>query len=223
MPTQLLKQGTLEKLDEEPIGTGPFSFGSYQKNVAVRYRAFPDYWAGKQPIDMLIFSITPNPAVRLTKLKAGECHVIAFPNPADIDKIKADPDLRLLSQEGMNIGYMSMNVTKKPFDDVRIRRAINMAIDKEAILTAVYRGAGIVAKNPIPPTLWSYNDDVKDYPYDVEGAKKLMAEAGYPQGFESELWYMPVSRAYNPDGRRIAEMIQTDLAAHRHSFDVGHL
>ena len=208
----MLKAGTPDKLDTEPVGTGPFEFVSFQKDVAIRYRAFADYWAGAQPIDTLVFSITENPAVRLTKLKAGECHVMAFPDPHDVDKIKADSNLALLSQEGLNIGYLSLNVTKPPLDDVRVRRAINMAIDKASILEAVYRGAGVIAKNPIPPTMWSYNDDIKDYPYDVDAARKLMADAGHAVGFETEIWYMPVSRAYNPDGKRVAELIQTDLA-----------
>lgn len=208
----LLRAGRPEQLDREPIGTGPFAFAGFQNNVAVRYRAFPDHWAGRQPIDTLVFSITPNPAVRLTKLRAGECHIMAFPDPADTARIAADPALQLLKQEGLNIGYLSLNAAMPPFTDVRVRRAVNMAVDKATIVDAVYRGAGVVAKNPIPPTLWSYNDDVRDYPFDPAAAQKLLAEAGFPEGFETELWYMPVSRPYNPNGKRIAEMIQVDLA-----------
>ena len=81
----------------------------------------------------------------------------------------------MLEQPGLNIGYLAYNTTKKPFDDVRVRKAINMAINKKAIIDAVYLGAGVAAKNPIPPTMWSYNDDVKDDPYDPEAAKKLLA------------------------------------------------
>ncbi len=209
---RLLAIGKPELLDTQPIGTGPFVFQSFQKDVTVRYRAFDDYWAGRQPIDTLVFSITPNPAVRLTKLKAGECHVMAFPNPADVPKIASDPTLNLLSQEGLNIGYMAMNTSRPPFSDVRVRRAVSMAIDKAAIVEAVYQGAGKVAKNPIPPTLWSYNDAIRDYQFDRTQAQRLLSEAGYPSGFETELWYMPVSRPYNPSGKRIAEMIQADLA-----------
>jgi dipeptide transport system substrate-binding protein len=93
-----------------------------------------------------------------------------------------------------------------------VRRALNMAMNKKAILDAVYLSTGVAAKNPIPPSMWSYNDDVKDDPYDPEAAKKLLAEAGYPNGFETDLWAMPVQRPYNPNARRIAELMQADLA-----------
>jgi dipeptide transport system substrate-binding protein len=209
---QLLKAGVPEKLDEEPIGTGPFAFAGFRRDITVRYRAFPDYWGGKQPIDNLVFSITPTAAVRLTKLKAGECQVMAFPSPDDRAKIEADPNLAFMQQEGLNIGYLALNTTRPPFNDVRVRRAVNMAIDKAAIVEAVYQGAGVVAKNPIPPTMWSYNDAIEDYPFDPIAAQQLLVEAGYPQGFETDLWYMPVSRPYNPNGKRVAEMIQSDLA-----------
>jgi dipeptide transport system substrate-binding protein len=105
-----------------------------------------------------------------------------------------------------------MNVTRPPFNDLRVRRAINMAIDKAAIIGSVYQGAGIAAKNPIPPTQWSYNDAIKDYTYDPAAAQKLLTEAGFPNGFETDLWYMPVSRPYMPNGKRVAELVQADLA-----------
>jgi dipeptide transport system substrate-binding protein len=208
----LLDAGTPSRLDLEPVGTGPFAFSGFQKDVAIRYNAFRDYWGGERAITSLVFSITPNPAVRLTKLKAGECHAMAFPNPTDLPKITADKSLKLLQQEGLNIGYLALNTTKRPFDDVRVRRAVNMAIDKGAIIEGVYQGAGVVAKNPIPPTLWSHNDDVRDYEFDVAEAQRLLREAGYPEGFETDLWYLPVSRPYTPNGKRVAEMIQADLA-----------
>ncbi len=209
---QMLKAGTPDMLDKEPVGTGPFQFDSYQKDVAVRYRSFPDYWDGRPKIDTLVFSITPNAAVRLTKLKAGECQVMAFPSPADSDAIKADPQLVLMRQEGLNIGYLSLNTSRPPFNDLRVRKAINLAVDKRAVVRSVYGPLGVVARNPIPPTLWSYNDAIADYPYDPEAAQKLLTEAGLSDGLDTELWYMPVSRPYNPDGKRVAEMIADDLA-----------
>ena len=105
-----------------------------------------------------------------------------------------------------------MNTKKKPFDDVRVRKAMTMVIDQKSILDAVYQGSGQPAKNLIPPTLWSYNNAVEDFKYDPEAAKKLLAEAGFPNGFETDLWAMPVQRPYNPDARRIGELMQADLA-----------
>jgi dipeptide transport system substrate-binding protein len=208
---KLQKAGTLEKFDQEPVGTGPFYLVQYQKDAVIRYKAHPDYWAGKAKIDDLVYAITPDASVRWQKTKAGECHVMPYPNPADLEAISKDPGVNLMSQPGLNIGYLAFNVTKKPFDDKRVRQAINMAINKQAIIDAVYLSAGVPAKNPIPPTMWSYNDDVKDYPYDPAAAKKLLAEAGITS-LETDLWAMPVQRPYNPNAKRIGELMQADLA-----------
>ena len=209
----MMAAGTPELLDQTPVGTGPFSLVDYQKDAVIRYKANPDYWQGKAAIDDLIFAITPDAAVRLAKLQAGECHVMPYPNPADLDTIRGDNALVLLEQEGLNVGYLAFNNQKPPFDNKLVRQALNYAINKQAIIDAVFQGAGQVAKNPIPPTIWSYNDDIEDYPYDPEKAKELLAEAGFPDGFATDLWAMPVQRPYNPDAKRMAEMIQADWAA----------
>jgi dipeptide transport system substrate-binding protein len=209
---KMRKAGTPEKIDLEPVGTGPFQLVNYQKDAVIRYQAHPDYWAGKASIDRLIFSITPDAAVRYAKLKAGECHVMPYPNPADLKEMEQDPNIRLLSQEGLNVGYLAWNTTKKPLDNPKVRKALNMAINKDAIIDAIFLGAGVPAKNPIPPTMWSYNDEVKDDPYDPVLSKRLLAQEGYPDGFEIDLWAMPVQRPYNPNARRMAEMMQADLA-----------
>jgi dipeptide transport system substrate-binding protein len=208
----MMKAGTPERIDQDPIGTGPFYLLQYQKDAVIRYRAFPAYWAGKAKIDDLVFAITPDASVRWAKLQKGECHIMPYPNPADIPAMQKNPNIRVLEQPGLNIGYLAYNTMKKPFDDVRVRKALNMAMNKQAIIDAVYQSTGVAAKNPIPPTMWSYNDDVKDDPYDPADAKKLLAEAGYPNGFDTDLWAMPVQRPYNPNARRIAEMMQADLA-----------
>ncbi len=208
----LLKLGKPELIDQQPIGTGPFEFVAYQKDSTIRYRAFAGYWGEKPKIDTLVFSINTDPAVRLAKLRAGECQIMAYPNLADLGAIRSDPKLQMQQQAGLNIGYLAFNNQKKPFTDKRVRIAINEAIDKKAILDAVYQGAGQPAKNLIPPTMWSYNDSVQDFKYDPDDAKKLLAEAGYPDGFETTLWAMPVQRPYNPDAKRIGELMQADLA-----------
>lgn len=208
----MLKAGTPEKVDQDPIGTGPFYLVQYQKDAVIRFKAFPQYWGGKAKIDDLVFAITPDASVRWAKLQKGECHVMPYPNPADLDAIRKDPNVQLLEQPGLNVGYLSYNTTKKPFDDVRVRKAINMAINKKAIIDGVYLSTGVAAKNPIPPTMWSYNDATKDDGYDPEAAKKLLAQAGLADGFSTDLWAMPVQRPYNPNAKRIAELMQADLA-----------
>jgi len=208
----MLKAGHPELIDQHPIGTGPFQFVKYDQDATIRYKAFPGFWGPRAKIDTLVFSINKDPAVRLAKLRAGECQISAYPNPADLPSIKADPKLNVLSQAGLNIGYLAFNTTKKPFDDPRVRTAMNMAIDRKSILDAVYQGAGAAATNLIPPTMWSYDTATPAYKYDPEGAKKLLADAGLPNGFESDLWAMPVQRPYNPDGRRMAELLQADFA-----------
>lgn len=208
----MMKAGTPEKVDQWPIGTGPFAFAGYKKDAQIRYLAFDKYWKGKAPIDKLVFSITPDASVRYAKLRAGECQVMPYPNPADLAAMKADSNINLMQQEGLNVGYLAYNTTMKPFNDVRVRKALNHAINKQAIIDTVFQGAGKPAKNPIPPTIWSYNNATKDDNYDPEKAKKLLAEAGYPNGFEMKIWAMPVQRPYNPNARRMAEVIQADWA-----------
>src|SRR3546814_4700456 len=117
----------------EPVGTGPFQLVAYQKDAVIRYKSNPDYWKGKAAIDNLIFAITPDASVRYQKLKAGECHVMPYPNPADIEAMKSDPDINLLQQEGLNVGYLAYNTQEPPFDNVKVRKALNMAINKQAI------------------------------------------------------------------------------------------
>ena len=208
----MMRKGTPNAADVYPIGTGPFEFVSYQKDATIRYRAFDRYWNGRPKIDNLIYSITRDATARYAKLKTGECQVMAFPKPADLDAMRKDPQLVIQRKEGLNVGYIAFNGEKKPFDSKLVRQALNYATNKDAILKAVYEGNGQVAKNPIPPILWGYNDAVQDYPYDPARAKALLAEAGYGNGFAIDLWYLPVTRPYNPDGKRMAELIQADWA-----------
>ena len=207
----MMAAGTPEMLNQAPIGTGPFSFVAYQKDAVIRYAANPDYWEGASPLDSLVFAITPDASVRYQKLKAGECHVVPYPNPADITAMKADPEVMILEQEGLNVGYLAYNTQVAPYDNVNVRRALNMAIDKNAIIDVVFQGSGQVAKNPIPPTMWSYNDAIVDDAYDPEGAKAMLAAEGVTD-LSMKIWAMPVQRPYNPNARRMAELMQEDFA-----------
>jgi dipeptide transport system substrate-binding protein len=207
----LLDKGTPEQFDQFPVGTGPFQFVAYQKDAVIRFKAFDAYWAGKAKIDDLVYAITPDATARYAKMKAGECHVMGYPNPADLEAMGKDESITLMNQAGLNIGYLAMNVTKPPFDKKEVRQAINMAIDRDSILKEVYQGAGQKAKNLIPPTIWSYNDAVTDYEYNPEKAKEMLKAAGV-ENLQSDLWWMPVQRPYNPNAKRMAEMMQADLS-----------
>jgi dipeptide transport system substrate-binding protein len=208
---KLQKDGQMAMLNQQPLGTGPFQFVGYQKDAVIRYKANPDYWGGKQPIDDLVFAITPDAAVRYQKLQAGECQVMAYPAPADVANMKKNDKLTVMEQNGLNVAYMSYNTTQKPFDNPKVRKALNMAVNKKAIIEAVYQGSGSAAINPIPPTMWGYNKDVKDDPYDPDAAKKMLEEAGV-KDLSMKIWAMPVQRPYMPNARRTAELIQSDFA-----------
>ncbi len=208
----LVKSGNLGDLNQKPIGTGPFKFVAYKKDAAIRYAANGDYWGEGAKIDNLVFSITTDASVRFQKMKAGECHAMPYPNPADLDDIKATEGITLMEQEGLNVGYLAYNTEKENFADAKVRKALNHAINKEAIKKVVFNGYASVAKNPIPPTIWSYDDSTVDDAYDVELAKKLLADAGKADGFKTNIWAMPVQRPYNPDAKKMAELIQADWA-----------
>lgn len=209
----LLRQGRPTDLDRKPLGTGPFELVSYQSGSVIRYRAFAQYWGGAPRIDRLVFAITPNPAVRWARLRAGECQVMADPNPADLAAMRADPNLRVLTAPGTDIAYLAFNLRRPPLDNVLVRRALAMAVNRKAIVEHVYRGSARLALSPLPPTLWSYDGALPDLPYDPAQARRLLARAGYAAGFETDIWAMSVSRPYLSDARRVAQMIQADWAA----------
>jgi dipeptide transport system substrate-binding protein len=191
----------------------------YQKDSLIRFRAFPDFWgkAGGMPerapkVDNLVFSITPDASVRLAKLKTNECQVARYPNPADIEAIRADHGLALQEATIASASYLALRTDRKPFDDVRVRKALAMAIDLDNLVKAVYQGTGTPTAALVPPSLWGHNSEVKPYPYDPDAARALLKEAGYPDGFSTDLWAIPVVRAYMPNGKRAGELIQADWA-----------
>ena len=210
---KLVKEGKAADINTKPVGTGPFVFKSYQKDAQIRYAKNPDYWDKDNiHIDNLVFVITKDSAVRAQKVQAGECNVAAYPKPAEIEAAKKSGKVTVMDQPGFNVGYLGYNVEHGKLGELKVRQALDMAINKDAIINAVYQGAGIKATNPMPPTQWSYNKTLKDAPYDPEKAKTLLKEAGVPENQEFNLWYMPVQRPYNPNAKLMAEMVQADWA-----------
>ncbi len=210
---QMLQAKTLKMFDRQPIGTGPFVFKQYKKDHLIQYEAFPDYFDSQRGnIQNLIFSITPDASIRFQKLKANECQLIAVPAPEDLNAIKKDKNLDLVKAEGMNIAFLAINTQKPPFDNKLVRQAVHYALDKEAYIQSVYLGHAQKAYNPIPPTIWSYHHQVKSYDHNVQKAKSLIKKAGFAKGFKTDLWVLPISRPYLPSGKKLAEMMQFDLA-----------
>jgi peptide/nickel transport system substrate-binding protein len=222
---------------KHPCGTGPFKFVEWAKDDHITLEVNENYWGEKPKLDKLIFKVIPDPSARLMALEVGEIQGMEYPNPSDFNRIKTNSQLKLLTGIGMNIGYVAINTGYgykddnkngmrdpnepwvktpgyfEPLTKKKVRQAINMAIDKQSIVDNIYMGTAIKAKNGIPPFMLGYNDAIEDYPYDPERAKALLAEAGYPDGFEVTLYVMPVSRAYMFDPPKIGEAIQSYLAA----------
>jgi dipeptide transport system substrate-binding protein len=216
---QLLKAGTPEQLDLQPIGTGPFQLQVYQTNAAVRFKAFHDTWGerAKDPsrtpkVDDLIMPITVDAPVRLQRAQAGECHIANAPSPADREAIRASAKLNLVETPVASSGFLAFNFKEKPFQDKRVRQALAHAVNMKGLVDIVFDGMGGVTGALIPASLWGHNADLKGHSYDIDKAKALLAEAGYPNGLETQIWALPVTRPYMPNGRRAAELIQADWA-----------
>lgn len=209
---QLIKSKKLQDMDTEPVGTGPFKLVRYVKDSSIRFTANKEYFKGAPKLDHLVFSITPDASVRFQKLKTGECHLVAEPAPTDLEAMKKHPRISVLHEAGLNIGYLAFNVEKKPLDNPDVRRAIALALNRDQYIKLIYLNTAELAKNPIPPTLWGYNNKTKQVPYSIKQSKALLKKAGFEKGLELELWTLPVSRPYNPNGKKMGELMQADLA-----------
>lgn len=201
-----------EFIDIYPIGTGPFQFKEYKKDHYIRYSKNDDYWEHQLAPEMLIFDITPSSSLRLAKLMTGECDAIAFPSHSELDTIRDRVDLTLDGRPGLNVGFWAFNTSKYPFDNPKVRRALAMAIDKNTLLEAVYYGSAVRAKSLLPESSWAYQADISETNYNPVMARKLLRESGIEDGFTMTIWAMPVERAYNPNARKMAELMQNYLS-----------
>lgn len=209
---QLLAGGQPGQMDRLPIGTGPFRFREYQKDILVRLYRNNDYWRGNTQPEQLVFDIVPNNARRMAKLFTHECDIVSYPRVAELELIAARPDVTVQESTSMNVGFWAFNTQKPPFDQLAVRQALAMAINRAAILQAVYYGQATPAYGILPPTSWAYNDGLPAPLYSPAKARVLLAEAGYPNGFTMDIWAMPVQRLYNPNALKMAELMQADLA-----------
>ncbi len=194
------------------VGTGPFSFNEWIDGDRVVLDRFDGYWGETAKVQQVVFRGIESPTTRLAELEAGSIDIALNLSPESYAVVAGSSAFRPVSAESdLVIGYLGMHQGNTPFDDLRVRQAFAYAIDKDAIIEAFYGDLGRVANEFIPPGLPGRNDN-EPYGYDPERARALLAEAGYPNGFDTEFWYMPVSRPYYPAPRDIAEAAASYLA-----------
>lgn len=209
----LLKAGTPQRIAQQPVGTGPFQLKSFRADSVIRYVKHPGWWRqGEVPrADQLVFAITPDASVRAQRLKRNECDIAAPVGPAEQAELRKDAAIKFATAPGMNVGILAYNTKKPALAKLAVRQALDMAIDKAAILRAVYGDAGTLATSPIPAANWAHDATLKPVPHDPAKAKAMLHKAGVLP-LNLTLWAMPVVRVYNPNGQRMAQMIQADWA-----------
>lgn len=199
-------------LVDKPIGTGPYVLEEWKRGDSLVLKRNENYWGTPALMDRVVFRWNSEGAARLTELQAGTVDGIDNPSPDDYEKIRTDPNLVLYDRPGMNIFYIGFNNTFEPLNDVRVRRALAMGIDRQRIVDNFYPAGTLVATQFMPPTIFGYTPEVTWYDFDPEAARALLAEAGYPEGFTIDLYYRDVFRSYLPEPGRVAEDIQAQLA-----------
>lgn len=205
-PAAAAKYG--KDLRNHPIGSGPFVMREWQPRNQVVLDANPAYWAGKPKVDHLIFKELPDAQAAVLALKRGEIQILGDVSTPTIPAIRSDPGLELLTQPGLTVSGVAMPTEVAPFNDRRVRQALNYAVDKEAINKALFNGLAATMTSPLPQAQWGFDPSLKGYPYDPEKAKELLKEAGVKPGFEVELLTYNSPRGYNPAGANLAVAVQ---------------
>ena len=196
-----------------PVGTGPFVFDKWIRGERIILNANSHYWRKQASLKRLVFRNIPDPAARLNAFLAKEVHVMNLPTPDQLATItKWRKDAIIHKATGLNVGYLAFNTKKPPFDALLVRQAVRYVIDKQEIINGIYAGMGTAAVNPMPPLMWGYAQALRDPPLSLQKARELLNQAGFPHGFETELYVLPVARPYMPDGKKVGEVIQNQLA-----------
>lgn len=190
--TGIVPQAAVEEFGEgfglNPIGTGPFEWVSGDPRGTITLRAFEQYYQGRSEVDVLQFLHIPENSVAYAAFEAGDLNMVKVRDADALARFLADPTVRVATSVGTNLNYVILNPNRAPFDDIRVRQALQYAIDKDLILETVLEGISVDATGPVPQSANYYYGAVERYPYDPELARELLAEAGYPNGFEETLY-----------------------------------
>jgi peptide/nickel transport system substrate-binding protein len=198
-------------LVDKPIGTGPYMMQEWKRGDSITFQRNDNYWGTKALTPTLVFRWNSEGAARLTELEAGTVDGIDNPTPDDFQKIRENPDLVLYDRPGTNIFYIGLNNWFPPLDNVKVRQALAMGIDRQRIVNNFYPPGTLVATQFMPPSIFGYTPEVTWYDFDPEAARALLADAGFPDGFTIDLSYRDVVRSYLPEPGRVAEDIQAQL------------
>ena len=215
-PTAVKEQGAKYGTPaSKPVGTGPFTFESWVTGDRVTFNRNPNYWGSKAKVDRLIVRGIKDASQRLNELKAGTVDMVGDINPDNLKSVRADKNLQVVLRPSFNVGFISLNNRNQYLKNPKVRQAITMAINKPAIVETFWNGLGTTNASFLPSALsWANSKDVPaDYRFDPAAAKKLLAEAGYPNGISLDFWYLPIARPFFPLPKPIAEAISADLAA----------
>ncbi len=195
----------------KPLGTGPYMVQEWVPGDHITLVANPNYWGDPPKTKTVIMKWNKEAAARLTSLKSGEADIIDNADPNDFKSIAADPTLKLMTRPALNTFYLGMNNTKPPFDNEKVRQAIAMGIDRKAIVDKFYPAGSTVADYFTPCAIPGGCEGDPWYQYDPVAAKKLLSDAGFPNGFKTTLSYRDVVRGYLPTPGKVAEEIQAQL------------
>ena len=188
-----------------PVGSGPYRFSEWVTGDRIVMERNPDYWGPKAYFDKITYRLVPDASTRVAMIQTGEADIATTLGPEEIAQLKGNEKLELLIQPSTRVMHIGINVTKPPFDNVLVRKALNLAVDKEAIVKSVLAGFGRVADSPAADGQVGYGPGVKPYGFDQAQAKRLLAEAGYPNGFKTTLM-VPNGRYFRD--KEIAEAVQ---------------
>jgi peptide/nickel transport system substrate-binding protein len=208
-PTAIREEG--DDFADNPVGTGPFEVVSRVEGQSITMEANPDYWKGAAKLDELVLKFIPNATARVTALRAGEVNFIETTPPDDIEALEAQ-DIKISTSPYSNVWRGVFDLNEEVWSDVRVRQAVNMAIDRESLVTDVLKGTASPAYQVASAADPGYDESLNDlYAYDPDAAKALLADAGYPDGFSATFSYAS-SGSGSMDANSIVAVIQSDLA-----------
>jgi peptide/nickel transport system substrate-binding protein len=199
---------------EHPTGTGPYKFESWTIGEQLTLVRNDDYWGEQAQTEKLIFRPIPDNAARLQALQTGEVQGYDLVEPQDVETIENDANLQVLDRPPFNVGYITINQSKPPMDNILVRQAVAHAINKEEVVNSFYGGRAIVAVEFMPKEIFGYAEDVPTYDFNPQRSRQLLQQAGLTLPVEVEFWYpTDVTRDYMPDPKRNFEAFAAQLNA----------